>query len=342
MIKEFKSMIYQEDDKINANELYRDIDKYLYDVESTLPNDKKLSRRHPLKHILNATSGGYVSPTSMKSFELCPASYLFSKLVPEKVGSATSIGTTVHSIMEKWHNLEGCQRTEEALYSIMDELIKEDKQEESRDTIKLYVDGYLDSYDYDNKDSKIDYKNLICFNEVFIKPKINPLGVNLNIPIYLLVDRIDIRENGISVIDYKTGIGDPNPYLLGENGYLPQMIFYKWGVEAEYGQEIKSAYLCLPGAKSKEYKYTEMNVNSLVEQSKVVEQVKFHLDHIRNARNNKIFEEKIMRYCGSCPMKLFCKKYITWKKLDENLILKEIPINVNINNNDFIEEKKEG
>lgn len=331
----FKSKIYQNNGVIDATALYNDIadfidnEKERISKEKNVPMDEvKLHRHHPLQHILNSTSGNYVSPTSMKSFNLCPAGYLFNKLVTEKTGTATSVGRTYHTIMERFYNEELEKRTKDKIYEIMDKTISEDGQNEKSEDVKQYVEGYLAAKDYlDNRE--MDHQKLVCFNEVFIKPTINPLGVDLNIPVYTLIDRIDIREDGIYIVDYKTGFGDPNPYLLGENGYLPQMIFYKWAVEAEYGQEVKKAFLCLPGA-SDAYKYVEMNVNSLVEQSKVVEQVFDHINKAREIRESKQFPEKYMRYCGSCQLKQNCEVYIKTKELDESQIKSCIDVEIEI------------
>lgn len=319
----FESMLYQENGVINATQLYKDIEDSVKSLKEKL-NKEKLDRVNPLQHILNSTSGNYIAPTSMKSFQLCPASYLYSKLVTQKTGSATSVGSTFHNIMEKWYISE--DRSTENIYKIMEQLIEEDKQFDQAADIKLYVDGYLNSNDYIGG-GKIDHKNLSCSSEVFIKPIIKPLGVDLGVPLYIKIDRIDVREDGIHVIDYKTGIGDPIPYLLGAGGYLPQMIFYKWGVEAEYGQPIKGAYLALPGA-SDPYKYTKMNVDSLVEQSKVVESVFYHLESARSIRESKQFPTKVMRYCNSCQLKMMCETYIKYKKLDISNIATEIPVSL--------------
>lgn len=335
----FKSKIFQKDGTLDASQLYLDIEKFIKDEKEKISieqnidiEDVKLHRHHPLQHILNSTSGNYVSPTSMKSFNLCPAGYLYGKLVTEKTGTATSVGRTYHTIMEKFYSLEPELRTTEKIYEIMEETIQEDEQYEKSSDVKFYVDGYITAKDYINGQS-MDHSKLICSNEVFIKPTINPLGVNLNIPVYTLIDRIDIREDGIYIVDYKTGVGDPVPYLLGENGYLPQMIFYKWAVEAEYGQEVKKVFLCLPGAENEQFKYTEMNVHSLVEQSKVIEQVYEHIKFARQVRETMQFPQKIMRYCGSCQLKLNCETYIKYKKLDENDIKSEIDVEIEIEQN---------
>lgn len=327
---QFKSKIYQNNGVIDATQLYNDIADFI-ENEKKEKESKKLHRHHPLQHILNSTSGNYVSPTAMKSFNMCPAGYLYGKLVTEKTGVATSVGRTYHTIMERFYNLESEERTKEMIYKLMDEVIDEDGQHEKAEDVKAYVDGYWDAPDYITG-KPMDHRSLICSNEVFIKPIINPLGVDLGVPVYTLIDRIDVRDDGIYLVDYKTGFGDPNPYLLGAGGYLPQMIFYKWAAEAEYGQEIKKAFLCLPGA-SKEYKYVEMDVNSLVEQSKVVGQVHRHINFARSVRESKQFPQSIMRYCGSCQMKTFCGVYIKHKGLDESNILDEIDIVMEIKDN---------
>lgn len=325
--KIFESVIYQTNDNaLDCARLYKDIIKQVEEDKKEL-NTEKLDRGHPLQHILNSTSGRYIAPTSMKSFNSCPAGYLYNKLVPEKIGSATSIGGSFHTIMERFYNLEPDERDPKLLLKIMEEVCEEDKQTDSINTLKTYVEGYLDSPDYLSGQGSILNNKIECANEVFIKPVINPLNVDLNVPLYLKIDRIDVRDEGIFVIDYKTGMGDPNPYLLGENGYLPQMIFYKWGVEAEYGQEINQALLCLPGA-SKEYRWIEMNVNSLVEQSKVIESVFNYLEYAKQIRAEEHFPEKIMRYCNSCALKYQCKTFIENRNLDNNLIQTEIPVHI--------------
>lgn len=324
ILKIFKSKIFQKNGIIDATQLFADIDIFIAKEKEGLPEGTKLDRGHPLQSILNKTSGNYISSTAMHSFEMCPASYLYSKTVTERKGYATSVGRTFHTIMERFYNCEAENRTKDKIYEVMEEVIIEDEQQDSTKDLKAYVDGYWESKDY--LGGEMNHKELICSNEVFIKPTINPLGVNLGVPVYELLDRIDIREDGIYTVDYKTGFGDPTAYNLGEHGYLPQMILAKWAIEAEYGQPIKKAFLCLPGAKSDEFKYTEMNVNSLVEQSKVVESINAYLIYAKEIRESKQFPAKIMRYCSGCQMKTFCSVYIKSKELNESDIKEEIDI----------------
>lgn len=315
----FKTEIYQENNSIIAHVLYKDL-IYAVDKEKEIKNVKYLNRIHPLQHILNATSVEYISPSAMKSFQLCPAAYLYHKLVPQRIGSAVSIGSSFHKIMERWYNNE--ERTLDNLKNITNEVIQEDQQFLKEDEIKFYVDGYLEANDYID-DKPMNHSKLDCTHELFLKPKIKPLGVDLGVPVYLKLDRLDLRENGIYIIDYKIGKGDPNPYLLGINGYLPQLIFYKWGIEAEYGEKIKDAYLCLPGA-SKKFKYVKMNVHSLVEQSKVIEESLKYIEEAQKIRETMVFPQRINRYCISCEFKYKCQTYVEYKNLPtDNIVSKE-------------------
>ena len=307
----FKSVLYQEGNFINAEQLFEDMENFCKN-EKERYNLEKLHRYHPIQHILNSTSGNYISPTAMKSFMNCPANYLFSKLVPQDTSSILSIGTTFHEIMEKWYNLNGEERTEENIYKIADEQIVLNKQGESeKKDIYKYIDGYLKSPDYEGS-GIFDHKNLNCTTELFLKPEIKPLGVDLEVPVYTKIDRVDIRDSGIYIIDYKTGFGDPNSWMA--NNYLSQGIFYKWVVEETYGQEISGMYLSLPGADTNKLKYYKLNVNSLVEQSKVIESIKGYLNYAQRVRYKTLkFPCTEMRYCRSCPYgfncPIFAKKY---------------------------------
>lgn len=335
----FKSVMHQVDGYVDATQLYKDIETFLSEQKKRLglSEEFKFGRRHPLQHVLNSTSGGYVSPTSMKSFEMCPAGYLLGKFFDERVGSATSVGHTFHTIMERFYL--GEDRSRKSLDEITKKVIEEDGQT-MIDDVLYYVNGYWDAGDY--LGGKMDHQALQCSTETFIRPQIKPLGVDLGVPVYLLVDRVDVRDDGVYVIDYKTGgKGDPNPYLLGEHGYLPQFIFYKWGVEAEYGQPVKNVFMSVPGATTRELRWVNMNTNSLVEQSKVVEQVMYHLEHVRRVKDCKRFETTYMRYCGSCALRDGCGAWLKQKGLNLVDIKEEIPIQVEVLDQTYREEEKE-
>lgn len=333
----FKSTLIQNGCVLDATQLYKDIEDKIKEEAEQFPG-MQIDRGHPLQHILNSTSGNYVSPTSMKSFDSCPAGYLYGKLVPERTGTATSVGRTVHTILCEFYR--GKERNRESIDILTEKAIEEDKQFDKAEDVRLYIKGYMEADDY--LGGPMDHKNLVCSTETFIKPgDCKPLGVALGVPIYTLADRIDIRDQGIVIVDYKTGFGDPNPFLLGEGGYLPQMIYYKWAVEAEYGQEILDAYLCLPGSLSKETRYVKMNVHSLVEQSKVIENTLKHIEYARSVRESKQFPESLMRYCNSCQLKVGCTKYRESRGEQASPLFDVIPVVIEYDENLFYNKKEE-
>jgi hypothetical protein len=329
----FRSEIHQENGIIDASQLYRDIVSFI-SMQSEKFQAENLGRTHPLQHILNSTSGGYISPSTMKSFDLCPAGYLVGKLFREKTGTATSVGRTFHNIMESFYN--GEVRTKVELDRITKETVIKDEQFEREKDVLLHVEGYWDSDDY--LGGPMNHRELQVATEIFIKTNIRPLGVDVGVPMYLKMDRIDVRNIGLCVVDYKTGEGDPNPYLLGEHGYLPQMIYYKWGAEAEYGETVKKVILSCPGAYTKSLRNVEMDVHSLVQQSKVLEQTMNHLEHIKKARETKRFECSYMRYCGSCHIKWGCQTWLKSKGMDEKDVQKTIPIEIEVLDKVYTEE----
>lgn len=327
----FKSELYQEGNKIIATKLFDDIENFIEEQKKRMKIDR-LGRYHPLQKVLNRTSGNYVEATAMKSFTNCPGAYLYNLLIPYQSGTSTSLGSNYHEIMEKFYNQKGEERTYESIMRISKESIKEYKNEAIADDVMFYVNAYMDMPDYLNG-RPMDHKNLIVSNEVFIKPKINPLGVDLNVPSYNLLDRIDVRGDGdLYVIDYKTGIGDPGRWSMGPDGYLPQMITSSWACEAEYGQKPEKVFICVPGAYSPELKYAEMNVHSLVEQSRVVEKIYHYIEESREARRTKVFVERAMPYCASCALSQLCANRNSLETKDS---FKTIPISVEVEDKSY-------
>ena len=298
----FESQVVLHDGKLDCSQLFADA-KAIVDKEKEKLGVKRLDRGHMLQHLINSTSAGYLSPTAMKSFMQCPANYVIQKVTPRDIRAATTIGSAYHKIMELWYSEDKENRTEDRIYAIADEFIKKENQEENKDDIYYYIKNYLKSEDY--LGGKMKHEQLDCSTEQFFKSVVYPLGVKLPAKVYCLVDRIDFRDDGIYVIDYKTGRGATNDYII--NGYLPQMIFYKWVVEAEIGEKIKDVYLCSPG--DSENPYVKMNVNSLVEQSKVIDNCFEFLEQGRAMKKDRVYETRRMTYCASCPLSNICSKY---------------------------------
>ena len=318
----------------DLQQLFSDMEKFMKDQRERLgmEPDERFGRKHPLQHVFNSTSGGYVSPTGMKGFESCPANYVLAKFFDERKGSATSVGHTFHAIMQRFYDCE--ERNREKLEAICDDQIHLDDNDDSKDYIMQHVNGYWEADDY--LGGKQKHQDIQCANELFIKASCKPLGVDLGVPVYLLLDRLDVRDSGLYVIDYKTGVGNPNHWVV--LSYLPQMIFYKWGVEEEYQERVTGALLSTPGAYDIDQRWVNMNVNSLVLQSKVVDDVLEHLEHAAKCKESRMYEIRRMKYCGSCPIKMQCLTYLRDMKMDESQAVKEIPIQIEVEDSKYVEE----
>lgn len=286
---------------IDANKLFGDLEK----VVQMDGGGKKLHRHHPAQKLINRFSGGYMSPTMLKGFNDSAASQVFQSLQPFIPNAAVAIGQTVHSIFEEFYNLEPEERKTEKLFEFMERLIKEKDQEGQRKVIEKYVNGFIETPDYRDPSKPMDHKSLVCYNEVFMKGDVSPLGVPLPFPIYSLSDRIDFfEEDGETVayiIDYKTGTWLNNKAATMD-GYLPQAICYKWMVEQEYGVPVKGAYLLVPGTKQK---IVELDVNSLTNQSKYIERIYKFKEEFQSAARTRIYEWRKPPYMGNEKQKAF-------------------------------------
>lgn len=192
-----------------------------------------------LQNILNRYSGDYFSPSFLKSYTTNPAGCFYSMFCEDDVSAASSIGTTFHSIMETFFK-EG-ERTPERLA----QLCEEQSLEGQFDKIKEYANGFLSTKDYLNDPNYMEPLKCLCETRGRDKLYVNSLGVTTPTCSYV-IDRVDYREDGIYIVDYKTGkVSAKNATFEGN---LAQMIIYKWAAESYYNEKIKGVYICDPGS----------------------------------------------------------------------------------------------
>ena len=294
------STITQSGRQINASKFFKDLQDI---VDKDKANGIELDRHHPAKKLINRFSGGYFSPSMIKGFNDCPAQQFYGSLMPWVGSDITAIGQSVHLIFQEFYNSKPEKRIFENLDIITNDVIDKNNQEKQRKVIEMYVQGFKDTPDYLDISRPMDHKNLVCYNELFMKGEdCHPLGVKIPLPIYCLTDRLDFRDEGVYVIDYKTGTY-LNPKISTMQGYAPQLMCYGWMSEALYGEKIKGAYLLIPGTKQK---ILEVKITGLQDQSMYIERIFKYKEDIQRIAKTRIFNEKTMQYCKSCKFNKYC------------------------------------
>lgn len=249
-----------------ADQLFNDLQAI---VDQDIAAGVEIDRFHPAKKLINRFSANFFQHVNIKGFFDCPASQVLQSLLPFVPSDATAIGSSFHNVMERFYNLPGPEREVEMLHKFADEEIEKNSQFMVAKDVRMYVDGYINTPDYLHPSLPMDHKSLLCYNELFVKGQFSPLGVQLPYSLYSKADRIDFRGDYAYILDYKTG-GYLRPGITTIDGYLPQLIEYKWAIEQTYGVEVKGGYLLVPGTKQK---FVEVNINSLEQQSRYVDMI---------------------------------------------------------------------
>ena len=197
-----------------------------------------------LQAMWNRFSGDYFSPSFLKNYVTNPSLCLMQSMFEEGVNDATAIGTTFHKIMELYYQLPKEERQRDRLWDIEAQQLSEGQDKAKLDQ---YILGYINSGDY--LGGPMDDTKLECQTERYGRTSRNLTipKFNYTLPCALsyVVDRIDYRDNGVYILDYKTG--HPKAEAVTFEGYLGSMLLYKWAMEQELGIEINDSYLIAPG-----------------------------------------------------------------------------------------------
>lgn len=302
-----KTFVEQKGNKIKCDHIFTRLEE-LYKEEV----DKPYEERSTKSKIFNRFSGNYFSPTFVKSFMQCPAKAFISNCMPKETSEILNFGSCTHKVFENiikegcWSDEKKCfdiAETEANNYSIIDSNRKILKE--------TYLPNFLNSNDYLNKNKKFPWDDVQCFTESFYKADLSIFDVPLG-SCFTLMDRLDIRDEGIFVIDYKTGKAPFNSRKMSDfiDSYINQMTCYYWMIEKQFGIKPR-CFAYLPDNNT----YVEFNVQSLKTQSMFVEEVLEYYKDVKSQREAFEFEERVNKYCKYCPI---CGKCNAFSKLDND------------------------
>ncbi len=171
----------------------------------------------------------HFSFSQLAAFEKCPLQYKFNFIlkVPIKGKAVFSFGKTMHNTFYSFLKVvsESNKNNQGDLFGFQEKKAKTTKKDNSfklEDLLEIYEKNWIGEW-YENKSQKEEYfklgkKIVKNFYQEFIKnpPKILKINdsfalempFNLKIgknTLYGVIDRIDEKEEGVAIIDYKTG-----------------------------------------------------------------------------------------------------------------------------------------
>lgn len=295
------SFVTQNNGKINCSEVMPELEKYRNDEKG-----KNYEDRTTKSKIFNRFSGTYFSPTFIKGFTECPARTFISNCLPRKSSPVANFGSCTHKAFEEIVKNK-CWNNQNQINEIVENITTDFgiSNTDKNTLTNKYIPNFINGVDYLDNGKPFPWDECKCFPETFYSADLNIFDIDLG-SCYTLMDRIDIRDEGIFVIDYKTGRAPYNSVVKANfvNDYLNQMICYYWMIKKQFGIAPR-VFAYLPDNNS----YIEFPVSSLKNQSMFVETILNYYKDIKEQRENCEFEERINKWCKYCPIAKVCHKY---------------------------------
>lgn len=308
------------DGLLDTKQFMDDMEAHLDELDNELGEDERLNRKHPLKRLHNSLFGNFFTPSNMSGYMDCPAGAIWNSLAPKK--DYLSTGSVYHEIMEKLVNHTNgdwkkfSDLSEDDIATIKSDVYTEfDRNGERyhKDDVELALkrsltigdDGYPNAIGYLKTDNTLPDSSI---TEVFIKmsteelmntiPFLQTMDKNPTIfhTMIGVLDRIDLSAGncGNIIIDYKTGKSMSQRSI---DGYIPQMVVYKWLAAAEFDIPFSTVFLFSPQLTSGP-KYFLMDT-SISSQVAVWEKICNYSKSLSKAREENLFSyEGTNKYTG--------------------------------------------
>lgn len=283
--------------KIDANKLFIDIEEAIQFIKKKHKiTHKKLDKKFyggNLQLFLNRFSGQVVSPSFFKSYTTNPALCLMSNFFSDSDDYYIQLGNLFHKFMENYYSLKKEDRNKENCIRLLKEL---NIAEEYKQAMLVMVKNYFNTESYSNKElTNVEVEQ---YGSDFLY--VESLDYTTPIKFSYVLDRVDFREDGIYLLDYKTSknIGKGDTF----DGYLASMLFYKWACEKKYNTELKGGYLVYPQVKDNMYVPLDFSKEKEIELVKKID--KFNTNFKKDARL-KVFEFTDEGYFNSKDSKAF-------------------------------------
>lgn len=185
-----------------------------------------------------------LSATLLADYLTCPVAFYYNHIVgvPSQPSDTLAYGNAIHKALELWNKkmLQHPEKQFEKLPVLLQYFNDEMRKQYDNFTKKQFANkteqGLMQLTDYYNEKVATAHRNIV------VELNIKDARVN-GVPIKGRIDKIDIYDGYIDVVDYKTGIANessigkyyskPSEKNKYGGSYLRQMIFYKILLQAK-------------------------------------------------------------------------------------------------------------
>ncbi|MFA6410411.1 MAG: UvrD-helicase domain-containing protein [Candidatus Buchananbacteria bacterium] len=258
--------------------------------------------------------------TQLKAFETCPYQYRFAHIlrVPVRGKAVFSFGKTIHATLQQFFDLVK-QRAEAIQIDLFGNEVRDKKSEirnqkpkvNLEELLAIYENTWIDDW-YTSRKEQDEYKQkgrkaLIEYfktieNDLPI-PKYLERPFNLKITtdgqeytIKGVIDRIDVLDGGIEIIDYKTGQGKTEETFVSED--KEQLLIYQLAAQQVLSEKVKmlSFYYIEAG-----------NKVSFLGTDKELEKLEQKIINTINEIKKGKFPPKPSKLCAWCDFRNICE-----------------------------------
>lgn len=243
-----------------------------------------------------------ISFSQLSDFDLCPLLYKYKQIlkIPTFGKSAMSYGNSIH------HTLENFMK----LY-LENQKINSETLPSEADLLRIYEESFIDEW-YDSEKDKIEKKEqgkeqLLRLHNDWKKELPKPFLLEQDFTLKIggivikgRIDRIDHCEDGVEIIDYKTG--KPKEKLEWKD--KRQLIIYQLALEQSFDPPLK--------VKKLSYLYIENNSKvSFVAREKDIEKLENQIISAIEGIQSSDFAAKPNFACRYCEYRDICPSALT-------------------------------
>tara|TARA_B100000427_G_C15404295_1_gene549092 strand:+ start:114 stop:947 length:834 start_codon:yes stop_codon:yes gene_type:complete len=249
------------------------------------------------------------SYSSASMFKQCPRRWKHKYIdkLPDPAGEAALIGTFAHDVLEQLCDEEPARRTEVKAKEIAGKSWAEFAEKKDFKNLKLDEESQR-AFRWQTWNAIQGLWQLEDPATIEVEATEQKLSTSLSgVPFFGIVDRLDRNEDGITVVDYKTG--------KFNNENIGQVLLYSAAVASETGEQPSKARLLYLGSKKKKIApqivETDVSENRLTE---VVEGLSDTWNKLKAHLKREEFEPVPTPLCGWCSFITECEDGIKFIK----------------------------